>query len=234
MERLRHSLLYPFLVSRCATVCCVAFHSWVQYMSCFCSLSTCDQVSNSWNTFGTSGYALVVHLLSVICLYSHVQMWCFPLFRGHSKLLDLLDSSAFEAKVLVFGFSWFWNLFLSNYEFVGANKFSLINALEASHSLKTIKLPLSSRRSCIYGNHFSLSCGGSFLVVELSPPSDSWSDVYPSWVKMFTTFVTKFANLTMLVELSCQIGGWVCISLNWALTITSDLPYFSHSISQAW
>ena len=70
--------------------------------------------------------------------------------------------------------------FLSNYEFVGANKFSLITALEASHSLKTIKLPLSSRRSCIYGNHFSLSCGGSFLVVELSPPSDSWSDVYPS------------------------------------------------------
>ena len=48
------------------------------------------------------------------------------------------------------------------------------------------------------------------------------------------TFVTTFENLTMLVESLCRTGGWVCIFLNWALTMTSDLPYFSQSISQAW
>ena len=51
---------------RCAKACCVAFHSWVHYMSCFCSPSTCDLVSNNWNTVGTSGVARVVQLLSLI------------------------------------------------------------------------------------------------------------------------------------------------------------------------
>ena len=161
-------------------------------------------------------------------------MGCCPSLKGHSKFLGLLDSSAFEAKVLVFGLSRLWNLFLSNDELVCAKNFSWIAALEASHSLKTIRLPLSSRRSCMYCNHCSVSCGESFLVVELSPPSASRSDVYPSWVKVFTTFVTTFANLTMLVKSSCRTGGWVCIFLNWALTMKSDMPYFSQSISQAW
>ena len=94
------------------------------------------------------------------------------------------------------------------------------------------QLPLSSRRSCKYCNHCSLSCGENFLVIELSPASSSRSDLYPSWVKVCTTFVITFANFTMLVESSCRIGGWLCISLNWALTITSDLPHFSQSISK--
>ena len=166
--------------------------------------------------------------------FSHVQMGCCPSLKGHSKFLGLLDSSAFEAKVLVFVLSRLWNLFLSNDELVCANKFSGVTALEASHSFKTNRLPLSSRRSCIYCNQWSLSCGESFVVVELSPRSDSRSDVYPSWVKVFTTIVTTFANLTILVESSCRTGEWVCIFLKWALTMTSDLPYFSQSISQAW
>ena len=37
--------------------------------------------------------------------FSHVQIGCCPSLKGHSKFLGLLDSSAFEAKVLVFGLS---------------------------------------------------------------------------------------------------------------------------------
>ena len=131
--------------------------------------------------------------------FLQIQMGCCPSLNGQTKFLGLVESSAFEAKVLVFGLSRLWKLFLSNDEFVCANKFSWISALEASHSLKTIRLPLSSRRFCIYCNHSFLSCGESFLVAELSPPSDSRSDVYPSWVRVFTTFANTFAKLTMFV-----------------------------------
>ena len=166
--------------------------------------------------------------------FSHVQIVCCLSLKEHSRFLGLLDSSAYEAKVFVFGLSRLWKVFLSNDEFVCANRISWITALEASHSSKIIKFPLSSRRSCIYCNYCSLSCHESFLVVELSPASASRSDVYPSSVNVFTTFVTTFAKLTMLVESLCQIGGWACISLNCAFTMTSDLSYLSQSISQAW
>ena len=77
----------------------------------------------------------------------------------------------------------------------------------------------------------SLNCRNNFLVAELSPASYSRSDVYPNWVKAFSTFVSTIANLTMLVILLCQAWGGVCIFLDWALTMTSDVPYLSHSIS---
>ena len=73
--------------------------------------------------------------------FSQVQIGCFPSLKGHSELLGLLELSAFEATVLVFGLSRLGNLFLSNDEVFSANKFSWIVALEASHSLKTSKFP---------------------------------------------------------------------------------------------
>ena len=147
--------------------------------------------------------------------------------------------SFFKGTFKFLGFAWLFSVWSKGtpFRFITAlkpNRFSWINALEASHSLKIIRLPLSSRRSCICCNHCSLSFGENFLVVEISPPSDSRSDVYLSWVKVFNTFATKFANFTMLVELLCQIWRGVCIFLNSALTMTSNLPYFSQSSLQAW
>ena len=59
-----------------------------------------------------------------------------------------------------------------------------------------------------------LSVAAKFSFVEHSPPSASRSDLYPSWVRVFTTFAATFANLTNLIESSCRTGGWVC-SFSW-------------------
>ena len=82
---------------------------------------------------------------------------CFRSSKGHSRFLISLESSAYESKVLVFGFSQLWILILSNDEFVCAYKFSWIPALGTSHSLKTNTSPLRSRqRSCIKCNQWPL------------------------------------------------------------------------------
>ena len=65
---------------------------------------------------------------------SQVQRLCSPTLKGHLTSFVLLDSSAFEARVLVFGLSRLRILFLSNNDFFCSNKFSWIAALEASLS----------------------------------------------------------------------------------------------------
>ena len=201
----------------------VAFRSWAHYMSCFfqpfdrllgfkqLKLSrifwTCSWCSS---TFIGSKFSQAQKFLSVLkeILEDLGFAWIFSVWGKSTRL----------------GLSRLSNLFLPSDEFVCANKFSWIVALEARHSLKTIRFSLSGRRSCIYCNHCFLSCGESFLVVDPSPP-DFRPDVYPSWLSVYhiCKYFCKFDDAR---RISCWTGGQVCNFMNWALTKTSDQPYF--------
>ena len=121
---------------------------------------------------------------------SHVQINCCPSSKGHSMFLGLLDSSAFETNVIVFGLSRLRNLFLSTDEFACANKFSWITALEASKSLKIIRLPLSSRRSWIHCTSCLCSPSTSYLV------SNNWNTVETSWHALVVQLLYWFEFVT--------------------------------------
>ena len=157
------------------------------------------------------------------------QIGCCPSLKGHSTFLSFVESSAFGAKVLIFSSSRLGNLCLSIDKFVCAHGLPLwgqATPWKQSFCLSVV-YDLANTATAV------LCCGEIFFAVELGPP-DSRSNVYPSCVSAFTMFATTFENLKMLVESSCRTGRWACIFLKLAWTMTSDLPYFTQRISQAW
>ena len=141
--------------------------------------------------------------------FSQLQIECCPSLNGHPVFFGFVDSSTFDAKVLVFGFSRFWNL-----EFVWANRSSWMKAVDSNQSLNTIKLAARSWWSCRCCNQCFFSWGKNLWFPISSDCMSGWN---PSRIKTLTVFVTKSKNRTMLLESSFltrrSVYKWVEIRL---------------------